>query len=450
VKKTGGKKRIDFWIFLFFQKTTARYQIMIKVEGISKQFKLYQSPADRLKEILYRKKYHKDFCALDNISFEVRNGETLGIIGQNGAGKSTLLKILSGIVIPDSGAIHVDGKVTGLLELGTGFNYEMTGLENIYMNGTLIGMSRDEIDRKKQTIIDFSELGEFIYEPIKTYSSGMIMRLAFSIAIHADPTCFLVDEALSVGDAYFQQKCMRKIQEFRAAGGSIVFVSHDMNAVMMLCDHALLLENGNMISYDVPRVITDLYISRICMKAHQGNKKVLLVDTFDNTDNHSNISTNEIEFLSLKIFNTSRKVITHIHNGEEIIISFSFRSLRLIEDPSFGILIRNRYGMSIFGTNTSLLQQKISSLFPGECYEVSYRMKIPLQPDDYLITVAIDNKGQATNSINEYLLRLNDIATLKVIQNEEIPLCIGVTNLYPTIMLEACNKPVSEGIFNGQ
>jgi len=216
--------------------------------GSRKQFKLYRSPADRLREIVYRKKYHKDFVALDNISFEVKNGETLGIIGQNGAGKSTLLKILSGIVIPDSGTINVDGKVTGLLELGTGFNAEMTGLENIYMNGTLIGMTKDELDRKKQTIIDFSELGDFINEPIKTYSSGMTMRLAFSIAIHADPTCFLVDEALSVGDAYFQQKCMRKIQEFRAGGGSIVFVSHDMNAVKTLCDAAIMLENNGCIA----------------------------------------------------------------------------------------------------------------------------------------------------------------------------------------------------------
>jgi lipopolysaccharide transport system ATP-binding protein len=195
---------------------------MIKVEGISKKFKLYHSPADRLKEIIFRKQYHKDFVALEDISFEIGSGETFGIIGQNGAGKSTLLKILSGIVIPDSGTIHVDGKVTGLLELGTGFNFEMTGLENIYMNGTLIGMSKEEIGRKRQDIIDFSELGDFINEPIKKYSSGMTMRLAFSIAIHADPTCFLVDEALSVGDAYFQQKCIRKIQEFRAGGGSIV------------------------------------------------------------------------------------------------------------------------------------------------------------------------------------------------------------------------------------
>jgi lipopolysaccharide transport system ATP-binding protein len=410
---------------------------MIKVEGISKRFKLYRSPADRLKEILFRKQYHKDFVALDNISFEIGAGETLGIIGQNGAGKSTLLKILSGIVIPDRGTIHIDGKVTGLLELGTGFNAEMTGLENIYMNGTLIGMTTDEIDRKKQTIIDFSELGEFINEPIKTYSSGMTMRLAFSIAIHADPTCFLVDEALSVGDAYFQQKCMRKIQEFRAGGGSIVFVSHDLNAVMILCDYAILLENGKMISYGTPRSIVDLYISRICIQSHKGEKPVILLNTKDTHINHTNISTHEIEFNSIRILDLSKNVITHVHSDDEIIISVSFRSLRHIEDPTFGILIRNRYGMSIFGTNTHLLQQKNNPLLPGKMYQVFYRLNVPLQPDDYLITVAIDNKGKGANSFDEYLLRLNDIATLKVVRNEKQPLYDGVTNLKPTITVEA-------------
>ena len=416
---------------------------MIKVEGISKQFKLYRSPADRLKEILFRKPYHKNFVALDNISFEIKAGETLGIIGQNGAGKSTLLKILSGIVIPDSGSIQIDGKVTGLLELGTGFNLEMTGLENIYMNGTLIGMTRDEIDRKKQTIIDFSELGEFINEPIKTYSSGMTMRLAFSIAIHADPKCFLVDEALAVGDAYFQQKCMRKIQEFRASGGSIVFVSHDMNAVMILCDYAILLDHGNMISNGIPRSIVDLYISRICIQSHTGEKPVKLLGTRDNLNNQSNISTREIEFDSIRILDSLKNVITHAHSDDEIIISFSFRSLRYIEDPTFGILIRNRFGVSIFGTNTYLFHQKNDPLLQGKKYQVSYRLKVPLQPDDYLITIAIDNKGKATNSFDEYLLRLNDITTLKVVRNEKQPLYDGVINLNPIINIEAITSDVS-------
>ncbi|MDD2340924.1 MAG: ABC transporter ATP-binding protein, partial [Methanosarcina sp.] len=188
---------------------------MMRVTGVSKKFKSYHSPADRLKEIIFRKKYHREIVALDNISFEVGDGETLGIVGQNGAGKSTILKILSGILLPDTGSIEIDGKITGILELGTGFNPELTGLENIYMNGTFLGMTRAEIDQRKSEIMDFAELGDFIYEPIKTYSSGMLMRLAFSIAIHAEPKCFLVDEALSVGDAYFQQKCMRKIIEFK-------------------------------------------------------------------------------------------------------------------------------------------------------------------------------------------------------------------------------------------
>jgi len=416
---------------------------MIKVEGISKKFKLYHTPADRLKEILFRKPHHKDFTALDNISFEIDDGETLGIIGQNGAGKSTLLKILSGIVIPDSGTIQIDGKVTGLLELGTGFNSEMTGLENIFMNGTLLGMTRDEIDRKKQTIIDFSELGDFIEEPLKTYSSGMVMRLAFSIAIHADPKCFLVDEALAVGDAYFQQKCMRKIQEFRARGGSIIFVSHDMNAVVTLCDYAILLDHGKMISYGIPKNIVDLYISRICIQSHTGEKLIYHIDNEDSINYHSNISTGEVEFDSIKILNTVKKVITHVRSNDEIIISFSFRSYRHIEDPTFGILIRNRYGISIFGTNTYLLQQKNHPLLPGKKYQVSYRLNVPFQPDEYLITVAIDNKGKATNSFDEYLLRLNDIATLKIIRNEKEPLYDGVINLKPSILVEAITDDVS-------
>jgi ABC-type polysaccharide/polyol phosphate transport system ATPase subunit len=409
---------------------------MIKVEGISKQFKLYRSPADRLKEILLRKLYHKDFLALDDISFEIGEGETLGIIGQNGAGKSTLLKILSGIVIPDTGKISIDGKVTGLLELGTGFNPEMTGLENIYMNGTLIGMTRDEIDRKKEAIIEFSDLGEFIHEPIKTYSSGMTMRLAFSIAIHADPRCFLIDEALSVGDAYFQQKCMRKIQEFRTSGGSIVFVSHDTNAVITLCDYAILLDHGKVISYGIPRSVVDLYISRICMESHTGEKPVSLLDRTDALNNHSDISTREIKFDSIRILDSSKKIITHVHSDDEVIISFSFLTLRDIEDPAFGILIRNRYGMSVFGTNTYCLHQKTPPLQSGKKYQVSYRLKVPLQPDDYLITIAIDNKGKATNSFDEYLLRLNDITTLKVVHNEKQPIYEGVTNLNPAINVE--------------
>ena len=228
-----------------------------------------------------------------------------------------------------------------------------------------------------------------------------------------------------------------------------MFVSHDMNAVMMLCDYAILLDHGNMVSYGIPRAITDLYISRICMKAHQGEKEVTILNNSSTNDDHSNISTNEIEFLSLQIRDSAGNGITHAHSDEEIVIALIFRSLRTVEDPTFGILIRNRYGLSVFGTNTYLQKQKNDPLLPGEYYEVSYRMKVPLQPDDYLITVALDNKGKGTNSFDEYLLRLNDIGTLKVIRTEGMSLYEGVTDLHPTIDVTRRSQPKTGAVENG-
>lgn len=407
---------------------------MIQAHGISKKFKLYHSPADRLREILSGKQYHRDFIALEDVSFEVRPGETLGIIGQNGAGKSTILKILSGIVIPDKGEVRIDGKVTGVLELGTGFNFEMTGLQNIAMNGILLGMTREEIDLKKQQIIDFSELGDFIDEPIKTYSSGMVMRLAFSIAIHADPACFLVDEALSVGDAYFQQKCIQKIQDFKTGGGSIVFVSHDLNMLATLCDYAMLLEQGKVLAYGKPGGIIDLYIATISRKAHQGQKEVVInTANSEERDEHVQISTDEIEFLSVAIKNTADEKITHVFSESEVIVSFTFKSHRLIENPVYGILLRNRYGVSIFGTNTYLQGITMAPIEPESEYTISYRFRAALQPDDYLISFAIDANGFGTNSFEEYLLRLNNIVLLKVIREENTSRYEGVTDLHPSI-----------------
>ena len=273
---------------------------MISVRNISKTFKLYQTPSDRLKEIVLRRCYHKEFQALKNLSFEVQEAETLGIIGENGAGKSTILKILTGILMPDTGSVHVTGKIAGLLELGTGFNAEFSGVDNIFYNATYLGLSRREIEERLDKIIEFTELKDFIHEPIKTYSSGMVMRLAFSVAIHADPQAFVVDEALSVGDAYFQQKCMRKIKEFKNNGGSIIFVSHDMNAVKVLCDSAILLDKGMMIDYGEPRDIIDFYHGMIMKKAHQGDIEVKIkkIESHKEKGLHKHeTSTGEVELV---------------------------------------------------------------------------------------------------------------------------------------------------------
>jgi len=411
---------------------------MIKVDGISKKFKLYRSPADRLREILFRKQYHKDFVALDNISFEIGNGQTLGIIGQNGAGKSTLLKILSGIVIPDKGTIQIDGKVTGLLELGTGFNAEMTGLENIYMNGTLIGMTRDEIDKKKQTIIDFSELGEFIHEPIKTYSSGMVMRLAFSIAIHADPKCFLVDEALAVGDAYFQQKCMRKIQEFRAGGGSIVFVSHDMNAVKTLCDSAILLDHGRVIDSGEPKEVVDFYQNMILKKMHQGDVPAEVQarkNEREHTTNNSGISTGEVELVSFKIYNEKREEISYIESEKTVKIIYEVKAWKELDDPHFGLIIRNNLGLSIFETNTYCMRIKTKKILKDQISKLEWTMQFPLSAGSYSFSVGVANKGYNDASFKEILLLIHDITIIHVLSNSASIKYSGIFNINPTVTI---------------
>lgn len=227
---------------------------VLEIKKISKIYKMYDSNINRFKEIFTNRKYHKEFVANKDITFDLYEGETLGIIGVNGAGKSTLLKQIVGVIEPTSGQIIKHGRITALLELGTGFNPEMTGIENIYLNGSMVGMSKKEIDSKLQTIVEFTELGEHIYDSIKTYSSGMQMRLAFSIASHSDPKLLIIDEALAVGDAYFQQKSMKKIFDIKNSGSSIIFVSHDINSVKMLCNTAILLDAGKMIDIGEPKI----------------------------------------------------------------------------------------------------------------------------------------------------------------------------------------------------
>lgn len=233
----------------------------ITVKDVTKVYRLYDKPIDRLKESLSptHKSYHKDFYALNGLSFNVEKGQTVGIIGTNGSGKSTILKIITGVLTPTTGQVDVEGKISALLELGAGFNMDYTGIENIYMNGTMMGYSRKEMDEKLQDILDFADIGDFVYQPVKTYSSGMFVRLAFALNINVEPEILIVDEALSVGDVFFQAKCYRKMEEIKQRGTTILMVTHDMGSIIKYCDKVVLLNKGEFIAEGELGHMVDLY-----------------------------------------------------------------------------------------------------------------------------------------------------------------------------------------------
>lgn len=252
--------------------------IAIKVTGLSKSYKLYAQSIDRVKESLnlFGKKYHRDFYAVKDLSFEINKGETVGIIGRNGCGKSTLLKMITNVLTPSSGRVIVHGHISAILELGTGFNPEMTGLENIYLNTSINGFSREKTNEIIDEIVSFSELGNFINQPIKTYSSGMKARLAFAVAINVEPDILIIDEALSVGDVAFQRKCFAKMEEIRANGATVLFVSHSEGSIVSLCNRAIWLSNGEQILDGVPKLVTGLYLKY--SNSNQINKEKVLVE----------------------------------------------------------------------------------------------------------------------------------------------------------------------------
>lgn len=361
---------------------------MLEVENVCKEFKLYSRPWHRLKEIVMRRSYHRTHRALDNVTFSVASGETLGILGRNGAGKSTLLKMLNGVLIPDAGQIKITGRVTGLLELGTGFDPNLSGLQNILGNGLLLGMTRQQIDERRDAIVEFSELGAFIHEPIRTYSSGMNMRLAFSIAIHADPDTFLIDEALSVGDGHFQQKCMRRIKEFRAKGGSIIFVSHDLNAVKMICDRAIVLSGGKVVADGHPEDAVNIY------------NQLLGADDEDYSERRhieQHGYGSRLAYMKSVTFMGENSQSTILASGDHGVLDVVVAADHDLDDISLGLMIRDRFGQDIFGTNSHYLNVPIA-MRAGETRRLRYRFPMRLAPGKYTITLALHDGADHTSN----------------------------------------------------
>ncbi|MDK2047645.1 ABC transporter ATP-binding protein [Aliarcobacter butzleri] len=342
----------------------------IKVNHLTKVYKLYDKPIDRLKESLHplKKKYHKEFYALNDVSFEIKKGETVGIIGKNGAGKSTLLKIITGVLTPSSGHVHVNGRIASLLELGAGFNPEYTGVENIFLQGTLMGYSHEEMESKIDEILAFADIGDFVYQPVKSYSSGMFARLAFAVAINVDPDILIVDEALSVGDFAFQAKCFQRFQTFQKAGKTILFVSHSTQQIIQYCNKAMLIHGGNLIKYsdDVKQTTYDY---EVLIRKHDGfnidelkevektqpHEVELDFDTTPNKEvNEHRFGTHEAIFrkITLSHNENSNETDAIFTAGKKVYLRFYIIAKRDFPSIVMGTSIKNRDGLMIWGDNT--------------------------------------------------------------------------------------------------
>lgn len=383
--------------------------VAIKVENVNKLYKLYDKPIDRLKETLSmsKKNYHKEHYALNSISFEIKKGETVGIIGTNGSGKSTLLKMITGVLTPTSGKIIVNGKISALLELGAGFNPEYTGIENIYLNGTMMGYSREDMKNKIDSIIEFADIGQFINQPVKTYSSGMFVRLAFAVAINLEPDILIVDEALSVGDNRFQAKCYSKIEMLREKGKTILMVTHDVDSVRRFCDRCIWIDKGGMKEIgDVKRITSD-YLAFT-------NKKD--TDTVKNIAdaNKMNIEESKFEPISrwgsciglikrVDILNEQSKKTNIIYENEKIKIYIVVQiTAELLKQENVGIAfsIKNQKNQDLIVLDT--FNENLSFVNEGYC-EVIFELNNYLVKGDYYLVVSLEYRENSIPSYIDYI-----------------------------------------------
>ena len=372
-------------------------------------YKLYDKPSDRLKEALglTKKKLYKEHYALRDVNFDIQEGECVGIIGTNGSGKSTILKIITGVLSPTAGEIAVNGRISALLELGAGFNGEYSGLENVYLNGSMIGFSREEIDAKLQSILDFADIGDFIYQPVKTYSSGMFVRLAFAVAINIDPEILIVDEALSVGDVFFQAKCYRKFEEFKEMGKTILFVSHDLSSIGKYCDRVVLLNKGEKLAEGGAKEMVNLYRrvlvnqyddaeegqttenqaagADVSLKAHTGSGKAMK-DSLNLNPKVLEYGSKLGEIVDFAIRDDTGMITNVIEKGKEFSVQMKVKFQADVSDPIFAFTLKDLKGTEITGTNTMYEGVNVENTEPGSECVVTFEQKMDLQGGEYLLS----------------------------------------------------------------
>lgn len=433
-------------------------EFAIRVTDVSKMYKLYDKPMDRLKEALgfSHKKRYKEHYALNGVSFDVKKGETVGIIGTNGSGKSTMLKIITGVLNPTAGNVEINGRISALLELGAGFNQEYTGIENVYLNGTMIGFTKEEIDARLQDILDFADIGDFVYQPVKTYSSGMFVRLAFAVAINIDPEILIVDEALSVGDVFFQAKCYKKFEDFKKMGKTILFVSHDMSSIAKYCDRCVLLNRGEKLAEGSPKDMVNLYKkvlvnhlentsldnadnpalqaktgSQFQAVRASGEELAEMVDNLhetgddggqthwkDNFDINPDLITygnKEAEIIDFAIVDETGMYTNTIEKGTDFTVKSKVLFHQDIQNPIFTLTFKDIHGTAITGTNTMYEKADIALAKAGEVYVARFTQNMNLQGGEYLISVSCT--GYAKGEFTVYH-RLYDVLNMTVVSDK--------------------------------
>ncbi|MBR1856103.1 MAG: ABC transporter ATP-binding protein [Oribacterium sp.] len=464
---------------------------VIDVKDVTKIYRLYDQPIDRLKEAvsLTHKNYHRDFYALNHINFKVGKGESVGIIGTNGSGKSTILKIITGVLTPSDGEVNIKGIICALLELGAGFNPDYTGIENVYMNGTMMGFTKEQMDEKLQEILDFADIGDFVNQPVKSYSSGMFVRLAFAMYVAMDPEILIVDEALSVGDVFFQAKCYHRMDELRRNGTTILMVTHDLGSVMKYCDRVVLINKGEKIAEGKPGEMVDLYKKILAGRFTEEDKKNIEkkrdaeaavsfiegqdfgVDSIggaamrdaeesfgpeegrndpkdDIHDNNGHLMQDELNLnpnlqhygdgrasiYDLGILDQRGKVTNVIVKGETFSIKEKIRFNAPLEAPIFTFTIKDKRGADLTGTNTMIEECSIDPVNEGDEYVCTFTQRMTLQGGEYLLSMSCTGFEQGEHVVYD---RKYDVASITVLSNKNT---VGVYDMESKVTLERHNK----------
>lgn len=416
--------------------------IAIKVHNLTKIYHLYDKPQDRLKEALnpFNKSYHNDYYAMHDVSLEIKKGETVGIIGKNGAGKSTLLKMITGVLTQTSGNIEVNGKVSSLLELGAGFNPEMTGLENIYLNGTLMGFTKEEMDTKVDAILDFADIGEFIYQPVKMYSSGMFARLAFSVAINVEPDILIIDEALSVGDMTFQMKCFKKFQDFQEEGKSILFVTHALDTIIRYCSRGIVIDAGEKVFDGSAKLAVDSFKKVLSGNFYEKTKKDIseldkakvLKDSFDINTNLDSYGNGKATIIDFGIFDDMNNASSILDYDSKFTIMMKVKFNENIVEPIFAFTLKDSKGLEITGTNTSMKYVTTGTYKKDQIVTVSFIQNANIQLGKYALSMGCVNLNEDGIEVHN---RIYDAILFEIIGSTQM---VGFYDLDSNIEIESC------------